>query len=91
MSQPRSGHYRGKAGKKIMTIEANLNNYRDTFSDVCFFLKNHLDAGGDGGYWGDVISDADMLYRRYSGSRLARDLVQAAIGELERIGRNKGT
>ena len=74
-----------------MTIEVKTNNYRDTFADIWFFLKNHLDAGSDDRYWEGVISDADMLYRRYSGSRLAKDLVQAVIGELERISRNMGS
>lgn len=63
--------------------------YFSLYKMVWTFHKRHIDniATANDAYWRRVIDDADQVVNAFEKDRFALDLVEAVIGEFERIGK----
>lgn len=56
----------------------------DKFTIVWKFFKKYSDVKSNDSYWEKVVSESGEIAKQYENDRLCRDLLLAALSELER-------
>lgn len=69
--------------------ENELKQYYSVFTSAWKFFRKYSDVKDSDEYWDSVVSESGEIARVYENGRLIRDLIMAALSELERIGKEK--
>lgn len=69
--------------------EDELKQYYSVFTSAWKFFRKYSDVKYSDEYWESVVSESGEIVKGYENSRLSRDLILAALSELERIGKER--
>lgn len=67
-----------------MVTDEELKTVWGMFADTWKFYKKYADVQQEGEYWEALIAEADVIVKKYQNNKLCRDLIIAAMLELER-------
>lgn len=67
-----------------MATDEELRKVYNIFSDAWKFYRKYADIRQEDGRWPALIDDSEIIAKKHSNSRLCRDLIIAAVDELER-------
>lgn len=67
-----------------MTTDEELKTVYGMFTDAWKFYKKYADVQQSDKYWEALITEADTIVKKYQNDKLCRDLIIAAMSELER-------
>lgn len=66
-----------------MVTNEELKKVYGMFTDAWKFYKKYADVQQSDD-WNPLVAEADMITKKYQNNQLCRDLIVAAVGELER-------
>lgn len=69
--------------------EQELKLYYSVFTSEWKFFRKYSDVKDNDEYWENVVEESGEIVKGYENSRLSRDLILAALSELERISKEK--
>ena len=69
--------------------EQELKLYYSVFTSAWKFFRKYSDVKDNDEYWENVVEESGKIVKGYENSRLSRDLILAALSELERISKEK--
>ena len=69
--------------------EQGLKLYYSVFTSAWKFFRKYSDVKDNDEYWENVVEESGKIVKGYENSRLNRDLILAALSELERISKEK--
>ena len=69
--------------------EQGLKLYYSVFTSAWKFFRKYSDVKDNDEYWENVVEESGKIVKGYENSRLSRDLILAALSELERISKEK--
>lgn len=67
-----------------MTDNEQLKRVYNEFTTVWRFYKKYADVKSDDEFWESVVSESGQIAKQFDNDRLCRDLLLAALSELER-------
>lgn len=67
-----------------MTTEEELKKVYGMFTNAWKFYKKYAGVQQEDEYWENLIAEADAIAKKHQNNKLYRDLILAAMSELER-------
>ena len=71
-------------GATFTATDEELRKVYNIFSDAWKFCRKYADIRQEDERWSTLIDDSEIIAKKHSNSRLCRDLIIAAVDELER-------
>ncbi|MBD5521219.1 MAG: hypothetical protein HDR03_08380 [Lachnospiraceae bacterium] len=67
-----------------MVTDEELKAVYGMFTDAWKLYKKYADVQQEDEYWESLIAEADAIAKKHQNNKLCRDLILAAMSELER-------